>query len=766
MPIILMIMIFTAMISVGVLLLGPMTKRGKTVDTQKTVDGAISTIISWSIANNRIPDATLPPSVTGFASVAGNPRDAYGNPLVYIYDSNLTSPATGGICGRQSTNLRVSTVTDNIAFVVISGGEDGIINSTPNTSQAYGGTVAVSPNDLVKWITLEELKNKAGCYGTTQGRLKILNNELPKACTGSSYTAKVYAEGGAPFTGTQYQWCTQGTLPTGITATPGTVCPTWSANASNVQLTGTAPSTPNTYPITFMVRDSDTSTAQKTLPINVVSCVPPAPPAPPGAQISFFNNIDAFASSKPASANTVRIDTIAKSVTLGGEGTTVGNGWGCLWYKDANSRLKNNIMRTYFEFKALSADTSANSTAYADGFTFSVIEAARTPSYVNGNLCGAYGPNLGYRGNNAVTQRVDSFNSVALEFDVRPNYSTPRINPYYGDWRDPVTNSNHIAAVINGNNVHAAGFCPGTGCYYPTAPANVTWMEDLPATPHKARIEIITGCGTPCVEAQCGGTGTYALLKAWVDPTVIAPADPLVVEDLTKNLTAAEAGPPQVQYCFNRNARMDNVYFGFTEGSSPTPQGFVISRFGTGFFSSVCAAISITTASLPNGITGQNYNQLLTGTGGLTPYTWSAHSLPPGLSINAATGRITGRPTTAGTYTTTVTMRDSCGSGAQTVSKTYTITISRTTYTVRNSTGNRYYVKGGSYAVCTRRNNGATFNVNTTDTTAVSVYIRTDANCIAAPVAAVTHATAQTVDLAGNKNGQVQINNTWILIDY
>ena len=46
MPIILMIMIFTAMISVGVLLIGPMTKRGKTVDTQKTVDGAISSIIS------------------------------------------------------------------------------------------------------------------------------------------------------------------------------------------------------------------------------------------------------------------------------------------------------------------------------------------------------------------------------------------------------------------------------------------------------------------------------------------------------------------------------------------------------------------------------------------------------------------------------------------------------------------------------------------------------------------------------------------------
>jgi hypothetical protein len=71
-------------------------------------------------------------------------------------------------------------------------------------------------------------------------------------------------------------------------------------------------------------------------------------------------------------------------------------------------------------------------------------------------------------------------------------------------------------------------------------------------------------------------------------------------------------------------------------------------------------ALSITTTSLPAATRGTGYGQGLSATGGQTPYTWSVSSgLPPGLSLNPSVGSIFGTPTTAGTYSFTVTVRDS-----------------------------------------------------------------------------------------------------------
>lgn len=67
--------------------------------------------------------------------------------------------------------------------------------------------------------------------------------------------------------------------------------------------------------------------------------------------------------------------------------------------------------------------------------------------------------------------------------------------------------------------------------------------------------------------------------------------------------------------------------------------------------------------ALPGGAVNTNYSQQLAATGGKPPYTWALATgslpLPPGLALNATTGVISGKPTTAGFYTFTVTVTDS-----------------------------------------------------------------------------------------------------------
>lgn len=227
------------LIGVGAGMMGPLVKAAKYNEARETVNAAVSGMIGFGTTSNRIPNTTE------FPSTVRNPKDSWNNSLYYIPDANLVNTTAGGICGRKTTNISIVLCPDsacaaptstisNIAFAVIS----GAANFNIQTSNASGSVRVYNPDvpgidnytvdmtrleaydDIVQWMTLDELRIRSGCIGA---QLKIINNELPYGKSGNVYSATIFPDGGAAYTtGGEYRWCVQGSLPAGLSISPNT----------------------------------------------------------------------------------------------------------------------------------------------------------------------------------------------------------------------------------------------------------------------------------------------------------------------------------------------------------------------------------------------------------------------------------------------------------------------------------------------------------------------------------------------------------------
>lgn len=75
----------------------------------------------------------------------------------------------------------------------------------------------------------------------------------------------------------------------------------------------------------------------------------------------------------------------------------------------------------------------------------------------------------------------------------------------------------------------------------------------------------------------------------------------------------------------------------------------------------VLLTLSPGSGTLPAATAGSSWSQTLTASGGSAPYTFSATTLPAGVTLNATTGALAGTPTASGTYRFQVTAADSLG---------------------------------------------------------------------------------------------------------
>ncbi len=460
MNVIVLLMLIGVLVMAGSALVGPLVKRGKINGTKTIINSNVDAIISWAVANGRLPKKTA--TTDEITTLFTNPNDAWGRPLVYAYDANLADSSTGGLCGRTAAFY------NNIAFIILSGGDDFKTDSTPETSQALTAEPDLKISDIYRVVTLDELKSRSGCYGATGGRLRIVNNELPSACKDSdTYSATLFADGGVP----NYTWS--------LVAPPSWIQINSTTGTLTLPLNTKTPNTPGaTYQVTTTLKDNHqpiATTVNRTYNLKVVNCGTTNLPVsledfvgPPSNKVQFV------------------YDPATETYTII---TTKGTDAGCSWSATPISIPAGKTFSVYFEF-VMDEETRLDSGDYGNGFSFTMYNSTQgLPT----TTCG-WRP-LGYDGIGSDT--------VAIELDT-----------YKDSSNDPIEGGgtrNHLAVQV-GSSGHTAGQCsvlplatpPSCGYRSGNNLDAVRWFENgTLSARHKARIDVTQATGLVRVWLDC-----------------------------------------------------------------------------------------------------------------------------------------------------------------------------------------------------------------------------------------------------------------------
>ncbi len=161
----------------------------------------------------------------------------------------------------------------------------------------------------------------------------------------------------------------------------------------------------------------------------------------------------------------------------------------------------------------------------------------------------------------------------------------------------------------------------------------------------------------------------------------ITPSQFLLVAEPTLPLSLTAGQSTTLSIAFDPTSA-STVTGQLTLTSTASPATNTVSLSGSGVQATTLSGLTLLTSSLHTGYLQQSYSAVLTASGGKTPYTWSVSSgqLPPGLTLNAGTGQITGTPTQDGQFSVGAQATDSTTPAALGIQATLNLTIASGVY--------------------------------------------------------------------------------------
>ena len=302
----------------------------------------------------------------------------------------------------------------------------------------------------------------------------------------------------------------------------------------------------------------------------------------------------------------------------------------------------------------VTADITASCTATAAGFTLRVTDSvgefsattlnvavtantAPTLSYANqafpAGTTPSFSPSAGPSDNGAVT-------NIALQSITPSSGLTLTVNPTTGQ----VTVTGATIAQTYTVVIRATDNCGATTDATFTATLPCPTIALAPTSLPNASVN--TAYNQSLSATPAGGNYTFAVTGG------------LLPQGLTLNANGSFSGAPTQGGTFN--FRVTATGFGGC------------SAFSDYVLTVNCPSLSITTTGLPGGTLGSAYNQTLAvSPAGTYSFAVTSGALPTGLTLNAATGAITGTPTSVGSFAFTVT----AGSGGCSASSSFTIAV-------------------------------------------------------------------------------------------